>query len=312
MPAELNKLVSIIIVTVGRCLDSVKKQTYPHLEVIIINNSSDTRLADKVLGQLNSARVYSPRQNLFYCASLNKGIELSQGEFVLCLNDDIVLDKDFIQEALKGFLLKKSVGMVSGKILRQDGLTLDSTGLFLSIWRTAKERGYGQPDSGQFEKSEVIFGVNGAAAFYRKSMLEEIREGQDYFDPDFRIFYEDLDIAWRANRYGWQAYYIPKALAYHVRGGSFRPNSGLGKAFARRYLSDELHSDLIKNRYLAILKNETKLSLFGHLVPIILHDLCAWAYVLFFRPKALKIFLTKSKCLFRSKRSRPFRMPVRQ
>ncbi len=308
MEDETKKLVSVIIVTSGakdyllRCLDSVKQQTYAHLEVIVIDNSLKPNLAAKLREHSPSVKLYSSIQNLYYGASLNKGIGLSRGEFILCLNDEVSLDKDFIGEALKGFLVKEAIGMVSGKILRTDGLTLDSTGLFLSIWRTAKERGYAKLDQGQFEKSGFIFGVSGAAAFYRRSMLKEIAGKKGYFDQDFRMFYEDLDISWRANNYGWRAYYMPKARAFHLRGGSFRPDSGLGKPFARKYLNDELHADLIKNRYLTVIKNEAFFSLLLHLAPMMLYDLCAWAYILFFRPKVIKIFFSNARYLLRVKK----------
>lgn len=308
MEDEANKLVSVIIVTIGakdylrRCLDSIKQQTYPNPEVIVIDNSLNPDFSAKIREYSPSIKLYSSNQNLYYGASLNKGLGLSRGEFILCLNDDVLLDKGFICEALKGFLVKDSIGMVSGKILRADGLTLDSTGLFLSIWRTAKERGYAKLDQGQFEKSGFIFGVSGAAAFYRRSMLEDIAGQKGYFDPDFRMFYEDLDISWRANNYGWQAYYMPQAKAFHVRGGSFRPDSGLGKPVARKYLNDELHADLIKNRYLAVIKNEAPFNLLLHLAPILLYDLCAWFYILFFRPKVIKIFFSNAGYLLRVKK----------
>jgi len=297
MGSQLNKPVSIIIVTSGAkdylhsCLGSVKRQSHPDLEVIVIDNSLDPDFSVGIRASFPFIKLYSTPRNLYYGPSLNKGIQLSRGEFILCLNDDIILDKEFVSEALKGFLINNSIGMVSGKILRPDGSTLDSTGLFLSLWRTARERGYGRPDRGQFEKAGFIFGVSGAAAFYRRSMLEEIRQGRDYFDPGFRMFYEDLDISWRANNRSWQAYYIPGAKAFHVRGGSWRPDSGLGKPVARRYLNDLLHSELIKNRYLTMLKNENLFSLSAYLLPVLLHDLCAWAYLLLFRRKVIKIFL---------------------
>ncbi|TAM43812.1 glycosyltransferase family 2 protein [bacterium] len=303
MQGDVNKPVSVVIVTSGSkdylrdCLDSVEAQSYPDPEVIVIDNSLDPDFSSAIRGSFPFVKLYSSPRNLYYGPSLNKGIALSRGDFILCLNDDLTLDKEFISEALKGFLINDSIGMVSGKILRPDGKTLDSTGLFLSVWRTAKERGYGQLDSGQFENPGCIFGVSGSAAFYRRSMLEEIREGEHYFDPRFRMFYEDMDISWRANRRGWQAYYVPQAKAFHVRGGSWRPDSGLGKPVARRYLNDRLHSELIKNRYLAILKNEDFFGLFAHLLPVMLHDLCAWAYILLFRRKILKIFFSRREFL---------------
>lgn len=302
----MESLVSIVILTCGKnnycidCLDAISKQTYHNLEVILIDNSLELGLPQKAKDAYPTLKTFVNPQNIFYCASMNKGIEMSKGDFILCLNDDVLLGPNFIKEALSGFTHSNNIGMVSGKILRSDGLTLDSTGLFLSLYRTVKERGYGKKDVKQFEKEGFIFGVCGAAAFYRKNMLEEIKESAGYFDPDFRIFYEDLDIAWRANKRGFKGYYVPTALAYHVRGGSLRKNSGLNKPLARAYLSDELHNDLIKNRYLTIIKNENLVSCLLHLLPICLYDVCSWLYVIFFRPKVIKMFILSLGCFPRA------------
>jgi GT2 family glycosyltransferase len=291
--------VSVIIVTIRAkdylksCLDSLFIQSSPASEIIVIDNSFKPDFSQEINQLYPAVKFFKGSENLFFSGGMNRGIKLSKGEFILCLNDDIVLEKNFIQEALKGFMIKKNIGMVSGKLLRGDKETLDSTGLFLSIWRTAKERGYGQPDIGQFEKNGFIFGVSGAAAFYRRQMLEEIKKRGDYFDSRFKMFYEDLDLCWRANKNGWRGYYIPRAVAYHVRGGSWRPDFGIDKVIGRRYLNDQWHYRLIKNRYLTILKNERILNFILHFIPILIHDICAWGYVLFFHPKVLKIFLIK-------------------
>lgn len=297
----MNNSVSVIIPTCGNdsyfisCLESLCRQTCPPAEVILINNSLSAELEQKAREIYPSIKILTPDRNLYYGESLNRGIAMSAGDFILCLNDDATLDKDFIGEALKGFHADKSIGMVSGKILRPNRKTLDTTGLFLSVWRTVHERGHGRIDRGQFEKEGFIFGVGGAVALYRRKMLEEIKRGTSFFDPSFRMFYEDLDLSWRAHHRGWKAYYVPTALACHVRGGSVRNKPGQGKPWARRYLSDEFHSDLIKNRYRAMAKNETFGAFCLHLVPIVFYDLCAWCYVLFFRPKVIRIFFSNKK-----------------
>jgi GT2 family glycosyltransferase len=297
MEAKSNT-VSVVVVTckkdyLKRCLDSVRQQVYSVIEIIIIDNSSDKDLANKINQFYKEIRLYQNPFNLFYCSALNRGIAMARGDFILCLNDDVVLDQRFIKEALRGFSISEKIGMVSGKILRFNGITIDSTGLFLSPWRTARERGYGVKDRGQFEKEGYIFGVNGAVAFYRRSMLEGIKIGSDYFDSEYRIFYEDLDIAWRANLLGWKAYYVPEAVARHKRGGSVRQNQGLDKPFARRYLSDELALDLLKNRYLTIIKNESFQGFLLHLPFSILYDFIIWSCTLIFRPHLLKEFILK-------------------
>ena len=139
-----------------------------------MDNALNQDFSQRLINTYPFIKLYASAKNLFYCQALNNGIEASKGDFVLCLNDDVILDKRFIEEALKGFIIDERIGMVSGKVLRSDGKTIDSTGLFLSIWRTAKERGYGLRDIGRYERKKYIFGVNGAVAFYRREMLEQI------------------------------------------------------------------------------------------------------------------------------------------
>lgn len=271
MPKET---VSAIVVTKGAgnhiksCLESLDKQSYPALETKVIDNSV-------------------PGRELSYCESLNKGIKESAGDFILCLNDDVILGHDFIIRALGGFSISEDIGMVSGKILRFDKKTIDSTGLFPTLWRTVRERGYGCRDEGQFEDPGYIFGVCGAAAFYRRKMLEEVREGGEYFDERFGFFYEDLDIAWRAQRRGWKGYYVPSAVAYHLRGGTARRAEGIDKKYARRFISDELEAGLFRNRHLTIAKNETTSGFLFRLPLILLYDVFVFFYLLVCRRAVL-------------------------
>lgn len=291
---QTARLVTIIIVTCGiesyinSCLDSIKEQTYPDLEILVMDNSLSPDFSQGLNRRYSFIKLYPNAKNLFYSQALNKGIEISKGDFILCLNDDVTLDKNFISEALKGFDIDRRIGMVSGKVLRSDGKTIDSTGLSQTIFRSAKERGYGLKDKGQFEKKGHIFGVSGAVAFYLKEMLEDIREGNDYFDADFRIFYEDLDIALRASRFSWKGYYMPCAIAYHLRGGTVRLSYGIGRPIARRFLSNDLQLELIKNRYLCIIKNESWLDFLLHLPFLFLYDFMSYTYILLFRPRLIK------------------------
>ncbi len=314
MDEKSNKLVSIVVVTAGAqgrvfsCLESIAAQTYPSLETIVVCNPADESIRQRMHDAYPFMRLHLNPAALSYCDSVNLGISFCGGEFILCLNDDAVLDKNFVRNALEGFR-EGEVGMVSGKILRSDGRTIDSAGLSRSLFRTAKERGYGGRDKGQFEKAGYIFGVSGAAAFYRKEMLESVKTGDEYFDSDFHFFYEDLDLAWRAQRLGWRAYYVPSALVYHERGATARQGRGLHKRFARHYLSRELLFDLIKNRYLTIIKNERLFS-FTRILPFLIsYDILAFAYILLFRLPSAGYLLTRPIPAGSAFRKRAFRRP---
>ncbi len=310
-----KELVSIVVVSakesdyLAACLDSIRVQDYHRLEILLVDTSPAADLSQSLTaGRPAITLLHSP--NASYCQALNMGIEMARGEFILCLNDDVILDKDFIQDALKGFAVSKNIGMVSGKVLRFDKKTIDSAGLSVSIWRTAKERGYGRQDKGQFEKQGFVFGVGGAVAFYRRGMLEWIKLGGEYFDNDFGFFYEDLDVAWRAERHGFRGYYIPTAVAYHLRGLTTRKGQGIDKPFARRFLDDELHAGLIKNRYLTMIKNERLFWFILHLPFIFLYDCVSWGYVFLRKRGVWGCFLRNSGCFKRAFRKRYLTTPI--
>ncbi|MBU9888716.1 MAG: glycosyltransferase [Candidatus Omnitrophica bacterium] len=290
-------LVSVIVPTCGirdhyiPCLNALSRQTHQPLEMIVVNNALDPALTRKVKEICPSATVHVPPQNLYYGPAINKGIESSRAEYLLCLNDDVFLKKDFIEKALRGFFADEHVGAVTGKLLRPDQKTVDSTGIFMNPWYGVHERGYGQTDRGQFDKPGFVFGSGGAAAFYRRRMLDELREKGGWFDARFKMFFEDLDLAWRAQKRGWKTRYVPEAVAYHVRGGSARVRGGEGKKRPWRFLSDELLVNLIKNRYRMILKNETALCFLPRLLPVLLYEIYTAAYLLFCRPRVLPKFL---------------------
>ena len=84
------------------------------------------------------------------------------------------------------------------------------------------DRGADQADVGQYERIEEVFGASGAAALYRRAMLEDVRVLGEYFDEDFFAYREDADLAWRARLLGWSCLYVPTALAPSTGAGSRR------------------------------------------------------------------------------------------
>src|SRR3989338_4533015 len=147
-------------------------------------------------------------------------------EFLICLNQDAVLTETFVERALKPFH-DSEVAAVQGKVMRLkekkgndfelNGL-IDSAGLVMLKNRRIISRGQGEKDRGQYEQAREIFGVDGAVPVYRKSALEDVKIKDEYFDEDFFMYKEDVDLAWRLRLAGWKAVYEPKAVAHHFRG----------------------------------------------------------------------------------------------
>jgi GT2 family glycosyltransferase len=150
------------------------------------------------------------------------------------------------------------VGIAAGKLLRLDRRTLDSAGQELGRSRQPVDRGYGRLDRGQLDADGEVFGACGAAALYRRAMLEAIAgPGGEVFDEEFFAFYEDLDLAWRARRAGWRAVYRHRAVGYHARGGTAGRKEAPGRWRAMLGRAPEVRFHIAKNRYLTILKNDT-------------------------------------------------------
>ncbi|MFA5388698.1 MAG: glycosyltransferase family 2 protein [Candidatus Omnitrophota bacterium] len=269
-----------------QCLGSLRRQSFRDIEVIVVDNASKDGSVEMLESFYPEARLIKNTTNLLFCRAQNQGINTSRGSFILCLNSDVVLDKDYLKEALRAVASEANIGMISGKIMRPDGKIIDSTGLFLGRNRKAVERGYGKPDKGQYDEPGYVFGVTGACAFLKKDMLEDIKDKNGYFDEDFGMYYEDLDICWRANKKGWKCYYNPKAMAYHVRGGT-AVGQGAGRGPNVIHLSGDLRAMYIANRYKCMKKNDTVPGFLINLPFILWYNTKLYIYFLLYRSRLL-------------------------
>jgi GT2 family glycosyltransferase len=189
----------------------------------------------------------------------------------------------------------KKIGAVTGKILSFNS-RIDSCGQLLGKMRKPIERGHNQFDKGQFDKLGYVFGTCAALALFRKEMLEDTALSKgEYFDNDYGVFYEDLDLNWRANRFGWRVYFTPQALAYHKRGLTAQ-SSPVKIKFFRKFafcnLPSGLKLQLLRNRYATIIKND-RLFCFVMTSPFILaYDMLLWGYICLSSPEIIYKFFS--------------------
>ena len=71
------------------------------------------------------------------------------------------------------------------------------------------DRGSQEVDNGHYLNFEYVFGATAAAALYRRQMIDDISIDNEFFDPDFFVYREDADVAWRAQLMGWRCIYTP-------------------------------------------------------------------------------------------------------
>ncbi len=249
------------------CLESIQCQSYQKIEVNIIDNHSTDGSFEWIAKQYPGLRLIRNEVNEGFSRAHNQAMRISSGEYVLPLNFDIILSPQFVEEMVKTIEVAPNIGMVSGNLYAlgkgEHQEIIDSTGVTMRGMFPA-DRGQNQLDHGQYQKMEYIFGPSGAAPLYRRTMLEEIAIDGEYFDEDYYLYVEDVDLCWRAQLCGWKALYTPRAVAFHKRG-------------ATREMSEEMRKDYIllghRNRYWSIIKNAIPQNLFRNILWILIAEL---------------------------------------
>ena len=254
-------LVSVTIVTynsgrfIKRCLESVLEQKYPNMEVVVVDNASTDGTVDLLEQFAEQCRIYYNTENLGFAEAQNQAIALGKGEWVLTLNPDVLLMPNFIKELVEAGQMDSKVGTVCGKLLTirasfdlPEKQLVDSTGIYFTPTLRHLDRGSQEVDNGHYMNFEYVFGATAAAALYRRTMIEDISIFGEFFDPDFFVYREDADVAWRAQLLGWRCLYTPNARGYHVR--AVLPGN-------RRALPSVINMHSVKNRFLMRIKNMT-------------------------------------------------------
>jgi GT2 family glycosyltransferase len=292
--------VSILITTYNSekflktCLESALQQDCPDLEIIIVDNaSSDGSRAILERFERECRRKSETRVRVIYndtnhgfAVGQNQAIADAWGDWLFSLNPDVILKPNFLSTLLTAagqWAATRSgerIGALCGKLLRwkpnasdERSDTIDSTGIYFRRNLRHLDRGSDELDRGQYKRRDYVIGATGAAALYRRTMVEDISVGGEFFDEDFFAYREDADLAWRAQLMGWSCLYVPEAVAWHVR--RVTPERF-------RQLPDEINRHSIKNRFLMRAKNISAGLYLRLLIPVTARDLLIFGYCVLF------------------------------
>ncbi len=232
--------VAVIVVSwntvelLGACLRAYDAQHHPDLEVVVIDNASDdgsAELLDRACSEdrRHALRVVHAGSNRGFAGAVNDALRVVDAPVVVLSNVDVVPAPDLVSTALATLLADDRRGTVAPKLLRtvrapggQD--VIDSAGHELTTARLVRNRGEGEIDQGDYDQPGPVFGASGALVMHRRAMLEDIAwrdaaPGQ-ILTEDLFAFFEDVELDWRARLLGWEAWYEPRAVARHQRGGA--------------------------------------------------------------------------------------------
>lgn len=232
------------------CLPAALAQ--PGAEVVVIDNAcTDGTLT---LCERLGVETVRLRERVSYAAAVNAGIQRTDGDAVLLLNADCVIDPRFLEVAVARLRTRPEVGSVAPKLIRATGPAvadrldvLDTAAMFVDRRRKNGLVGHGMP-SGGYARTCEVFGGDGACVLYRREVLDQCAVGNEVLDEDLELWASDVDLAWRAQLLGWRCVYEPAAVGWHQR--FYSPTT--------RAALPEHHRRLqFRNRYLMMCKNDT-------------------------------------------------------
>jgi GT2 family glycosyltransferase len=196
-------------------LASLFAQTWPALEVLLIDNASSdgsVEEAERYFG--DKLNVIRNARNEGFAGGNNAGFAAATGDWMFLLNPDAVCDPDVIAELMAFAAGKPDVGQLACRVVRADQPNFfDSVGLLLYPDGVARSRGWQEKDQGQYDRPEEVLAPHGCACALRKTMLDQIGG----FDEDFFCYFEDLDLGVRGQLSGWKCWYVPTTRVLHQK-----------------------------------------------------------------------------------------------
>lgn len=246
---------------IDECLSALALQTRAPDAVVVFDNASTDDGVDRARAALSGVRIERSPANIGFAAGHNRAMAIEPADVHVVLNPDCRLAPEFIERSLAALEADSSIGAVSGRLLRfraeadagplmeARGDVIDSTGMVAQRNRRVLDRSSDLPAHRRDLTEIDVFGASGAAAVYRRTMLEDVAFEGEFFDEAFFAYREDVDLAWRAQLLGWRCRYVPTALARHRR----RVAPG-----RREILPSRINRLSVANRWRMIAKNELR------------------------------------------------------
>ncbi len=264
-PENEPPLVSVVVINwngarhLPTCLDALRAQTYPRLEIIVADNASTDGSQALVRERYPEVRLVALPENRGFTGGNNAGIAASRGEIIILLNNDTEVAPTWVAALVDAFARHPQAGTAASKMLlfdRRD--TFHTAGDYYRVDGLPGNRGVWQKDVGQYDREEYVFGACGGALAIRRQVLETI----GLLDDDFFFSAEDVDFAWRAQLAGYRCIYVPQAVVYHhlaATGGDVTASYYNGRNFLY-ILAKDYPGDLFRRHWRAVIGRQARIA----------------------------------------------------
>ena len=227
---EASPRVSIVIVNwngievLVPLLESLRSLTYPNVETVVIDNAS-TDGSSEVLSARGDITFVPNAENLGFARASNQGMAMTEGDYVLLLNPDTLIDDPkVIDRCVEEMEAEPRIGALGVKIVAPDGSLQYSCAPFRSLGRELALSAFARPfrrdkkprfwhfQDGRPPRNMDVDWVSGAFMLLRRAAVDAVGA----LDPETPMDGEDYDLCWRLRRMGWRVRYFAETRVIHI------------------------------------------------------------------------------------------------
>lgn len=231
----------------SHCLRSLHNQGYKDFSITVVDNGSTDNSLDMLAEEFPAVKVIEIDHNSGFSVAVNRGIENSNGAWILLLNNDMEVAPDCLEKLAENVNRYVDCDFFAVKMMSyQHRDTIDGAGDAVLRGGVGYRLGTMEKDSDRFKKNRKTFGACAGAALYKRSFFTTV----GLFDSDFFAYLEDVDLNFRAARLGLRCMFLSDAVVYHI--GSATTGSKFNEMTIRLSTRNNINL-LIKNYPLSLL-----------------------------------------------------------
>lgn len=238
------------------CVNSLKKINYSNYKIIIVDNASFDNSVEILKKKLSDCKIIESKKNLGFAGGNNLGIKYALGnkaDYILLLNNDTLVESNFLNNMINSFNVDNRIGLVGCKIMYYTQKNIIWYGGGYIDWFRFIGAHYGmkQIDKGQCNVEKEIDFMTGCCMLIKREVFEKIR----LLTEDYFMYFEDVDFCVKVKDAGYKIWYNPKAIIYHKVGLS---SGGEESAFSIKWCT--------RNRLVFMNKYKVKVTRFSFIL----------------------------------------------
>lgn len=197
------------------CLASLQGQTYPHFDLILVDNASSDDSVAFVQERFPEVAILAGGQNRGFAGGMNVALRRLKSEIAVLLNPDVIVPAGWLQQLVNAMQGDARIGVAGCKLVYEDDQTIQHAGGYIRPPQAMPGHyRLGERDEGADEKETIaeVEYVIGAALAVRRAVLERV----GLFDEGFFLYFEDVDFCRRVRQAGYRVVYVPQARLIHL------------------------------------------------------------------------------------------------